>query len=158
MMAVVPGRFAIVDNVSREAQFVFRGGTGPDAREREPVELQPLLDRGILDVLVAEEERTLVTFIDLAQHIDEGKAMTGALAIHLRCVVVTDDKKAVRVLTEHGVPIRSTLDILKQWGELEHVDAITLSKVLKDLRQRGHYEPARTHPLRTWWDDALAVR
>jgi len=158
ILAAAHGRFAVADIVSREAQFVFRGGSGPDAREREPVELQPLIECGKLDVAATDDEETLFTFIDLAQQIDEGEAMTGAIAFHRRCTVVTDDKKAIRVLTAHGVPILSTLDIVKQWVEHESIDAATLGKVLSDLRDRGHYEPPRTHPLRAWWDQSIALK
>jgi predicted nucleic acid-binding protein len=158
ILAAAHGRCAIADTVVREAQFVFRGGSGPDAREREPVDLHPLISGGTLEVVVTEDEETLITFIDLAQQIGEGEAMTGALAIHRQCAVVTDDKKATRILTAHGVSILSTLAIVKQWVEHDAIDSTTLGAVLKDLRERGHYEPPRAHPLRGWWDGALPPR
>ncbi|MGH2531664.1 MAG: PIN domain-containing protein [Thermomicrobiales bacterium] len=148
---------AIADVVEQEAQFVYRGGTGDDAREREPVELQPLVASGLLSVISTTDEEELLTFIDLTREIDEGEAMTVALAIHRGCIVVTDDRKASRVLERRGVPRRSTLDVVKAWSERDAVQPDTLRGVLTDLRQRGRYEPARSHPLRSWWGDALDV-
>lgn len=157
ILAAVDGQVAIADVVAREAQFVWRGGGGEDAREREPVDLRPCLDDGLLTVISTDVEEELLTFIDLALVIDEGEAMTAALAIHRSGNVVTDDRKATRVLTERGVSVRSTLDAVKGWSELRGPAQEDVQAALIDLRQRGNYEPSKSHPLRAWWDDVLAL-
>jgi predicted nucleic acid-binding protein len=157
ILAAVNGPVAIVDVVAREAQFVFRGGAGDDAREREPVDLQLFVNDGLLAVIATEIEEELLTFVDLAVEIDEGEAMTAALAIHRGCVVVTDDRKASRVMTARGVSLRGSLDLIRLWSEGAAPTAETLRGALIDLRQRGNYEPARSHALRVWWEDVLEL-
>ena len=149
------GTFAVVDVVAREAQNVYRGGSGEDAREREPVALQRLLDEGLLSVLSTDDEEELLTFIDLSAEIDQGEAMTAALAIHRGCVVVTDEHKASRILAARGVPLRTSLDLVRVWSEGTTVTHEMLRAALVDLRQRGNYDPPRAHPLRSWWDAVM---
>jgi hypothetical protein len=71
ILTAVAGPVAIADVVAREAQFIFRGGAGDDAREREPVDLQPLLDNGLLAVIATDVEEELLTFIDLKRIADQ---------------------------------------------------------------------------------------
>jgi hypothetical protein len=158
IIASVQSPVAIVDIVERETQFVRRGGDGEDAKEREPVILTPLIAGGGLSVISTDDEEELLTFVDLTQHLDSGEAMTAALAIHRRCVVVTDDRKAIRILTTNSVPIRSTLDVIKTWVDGQQIDLAAQRAVLLDLRQRGTYLPARSHPLRAWWDAVMTDR
>ena len=149
------GPFAVADVVAQEAQFVLRGGTGKDAKEREPVDLQPLLNEGFLDMISTEDEQELLTFIDLSQDLGAGEAMTAALAMHRGCVVVTDDRKAARMLLERKVIVRSSLDLIRVWSEHSALTQETLRAALVDLRHRGNYDPPRSHPLRGWWDATM---
>jgi hypothetical protein len=155
ILAANGGPFAVADLVRREAQFVLRGGTGEDAREREPVDLQPLQDSGLLQVIATADEDELLTFIDLSAEIDEGEAMTAALAIHRGCIVVTDDGKASRVLVAHGIVVRTSLDLTRVWSTGPTITHEVVRAALVDLRQRGNYDPPRGHPLRNWWDDVM---
>lgn len=155
ILAAVDGPVAIADIVAREAQFVLRGGTGEDAREREPIDLRPLIDAGLLQVIASDLEEELLTYIDLTLDIHPGEAMTGALAIHRGCVVAIDDRKASRVLAARGVALRTSLDVIRAWAEGAGISPRSLRNALVDVRQRGNYEPRRSHPLRTWWNDVL---
>jgi hypothetical protein len=154
ILAAVGGPVAVADAVAREAQFVLRGGIGEDARERDPVDLQPLLADGLLAVISSDVEEELLTFVDLSQEVGEGEAMTAALAIHRGCVVVTDDRKASRILIARGVALRTSLDLIRVWSDSPTVTQEVLRTTLVDLRQRGNYDPPRGHPLREWWDEA----
>jgi hypothetical protein len=149
------GPFAVVDAVAREAQYVFRGGAGEHARDREPVSLQPMLDAGLLTVLATDDEDELLTFIDVSAELGAGEAMTAALAIHRGCIVVTDDRKASRVLRSRGVALRGSLDLIHVWSGIPAISRSLLRTALVDLRQRGNYDPPRMHPLRAWWDEVM---
>lgn len=157
ILAAIDGPVAVADVVEREAQYVFQGGDGEDARERELIDLQPWVSQGVLTVIEVTHEEELLTFIDLTQELDDGEAITAALAIHRGFTVVTDDRKAVRVLTSRAVTLRSTLDLVKTWADQQAVSSEVLRTVLTDLRERGNYYPSRRHPLRGWWDTALSL-
>jgi predicted nucleic acid-binding protein len=157
IITVLGNPVAVVGIVANESQYVFRGGDGDDAHDREPIDLVPIVTAGVLSIVSTGEEEELQTFIDLTQELDDGEAMTAALAIHRRAVVATDDRKAERVLTERGVPIRCTLDLIKTWTDQERLSPPDIRQILIDLRQRATYEPRRTHPFRPWWDSILSI-
>lgn len=142
--------------VARESQWVYRGGDSDDAREREQIDLGPMIQSRSLSIIATDDEDELQTFIDLTQDLDEGEAMTAALAIHRGAVVATDDRKAERILTERNIPVRCTLDLIKTWTDQERFSPAVICQILIDLRQRATYEPRCTHPFRQWWDSILA--
>lgn len=137
ILGAVGGTVAITDIVEREAQYVLRGGDGDDVRERDPVILAPLIATGAISVVTSDDDEELLTFIDLTQHLGDGEAMTAALAIHRGFVIVTDDRKAERILNTSGVPLRFSLDLIKTWLDRERLDLVGQRTVLLDLRRRG---------------------
>lgn len=147
---------AIAGIVANESQYVYRGGDD-DARERELIELGPMVQSGTISVITTGDEEELQTFIDLTQVLDEGEAMTAALAIHRRAVVATDDRKAERILSERNVSVRCTLDLIKTWTDSAQLSNIEVHQILIDLRLRATYEPRRSHPYRPWWDAILSI-
>lgn len=155
--AVLSGRpetAAIVPLVSRETLYVRRGGSGDDADERERIDLGPLLNSGHLSI-IEPDETELEAFIDLTQALDDGEAMTVAVALRRGYAVATDDRQ-VRRFVARDVPLISTLDLIKSWADRERVARQLLQRMLLDLHDRGSYVPGRRHPLRGWWDDILA--
>lgn len=136
---------------------MWKGGDGDDAREREEIDLQPLLSSGHLTVVAPINDEEILTYIDLTAELGDGESMTAALAIHRGYTVVTDDRKAIRILDERGVVVRSTLELVQSWATDAGIHHAALRQVLLDVRRRGSYEPRRTHPLRPWWDRILDI-
>jgi predicted nucleic acid-binding protein len=151
IIAVAPGPVAIVDLVLAEALYIRRIVDG--VSEREAIDLTPLIDAGSLLVISAETEEQLRTFVDLAVDLDDGEAMTAALAIHGSCVLVTDDRKAERLLAGR-VSLRATLDLVKAWADATQIDGDTLRNVLTGIYERGYQPPAK-HALKAWWENAM---
>ena len=87
----------------------------------------------------------------------EGEALTSVVAIHCGDTVVTDDRKAARVVASRSVTLRTTLDLVKTWVEHQAMTTQMLHTVLTDLRERGNYYPPRSHPLKCWWDTAMEL-
>ena len=155
IVPVVDGRVAVAEVVRQEARYVLAGGAGPEALEREPIDLAALITAGALDVIMPGNDDELMTFIDLTRQLDDGEAMTLAIALHRSGVVMTDDRKAIRVANEIGVPMLTSLELVKRWSELASIARIELRGTLGDLRERGRIEPSRQHSLRMWWMDVL---
>ena len=143
----------VVERVRNEATYVIHGGPNDDANEREPVELTPLIDRGLLHLIVPTEVE-LEAFVGLTIELDDGEAMTAAIATTRGWPVVTEDRKARRVLAGR-VPLRSTLDLINTWSDLHGLDEPYLRMIMTDLRERGRYLPRRNDPLRAWWNTVL---
>ena len=150
ILGAIAAPVGIVALVHAESLYVLRGGAGDDADVREPVDLQPLVGGGVLRV-VEPTEAELDDFVDLAAEMDDGEAMTAAVAIARGWSIVTDDRKATRILAGR-VWLQSTLAVVKDWADRDAIDDATVARVLTDLRERGTYLPGRAHPLRGWWD------
>ncbi|HEX3723003.1 MAG TPA: hypothetical protein VHV31_09440, partial [Nitrolancea sp.] len=122
-----------------------------DAREPVTIDLANLVQMGLLRVVPDASEDELNTFIDFTLELGDGEAMTAALALHRGHAVATDDRVARRVLNSR-VPIRSSLDLIKQWVDRQGVAPAIIKTALRNLRQRGSYLPGDQHPLKPWWD------
>jgi predicted nucleic acid-binding protein len=152
IISIVPGPIAIVETVHHEALYVRRIIDG--VPEPEPVDLAPMIDAGVLAVIDTDDEEELQTFVDLAVDLDDGEAMTAALAIHRGYVLVTDDRKAERILTDR-VQLRATLDLVRVWADAQGIEDTALQSALMRIYNRG-YQPSRRHPLKPWWDRILS--
>jgi hypothetical protein len=142
------GPFLVAEAVLREALYVHVVVGG--IREKEPVLLEPLLTAGILAVVEPESEDEFLTLFDLALQLDDGEAMTGAVALHRGYRIATDDGKTIRLLGQR-LPIVGTLDLVRTWVDAEAVASHPVREALIGIAERG-YVPGKTHPHRLWWD------
>lgn len=157
ILRVLPVRCAIAEMVVGEAVYVLRGGDGEDASEREPVEVQPLVAAGATEIWRPEKEAEYASFVNFAAEIDDGEAMTCALALHRSGAVVTDDRKTHRVLSVRApqLIVLTTSQVLKLWAAPNRVDKPLLRVTLLDIQTRARFAPGGTDPLLDWWEDAL---
>jgi predicted nucleic acid-binding protein len=151
ILAAAARPVVVCDTVARETLYLRRGGTGEDASERDPIDVTPWVDAGHLAIIHAETDHELATFVDLAVSLDDGEAMTIALAVHRSLVVVTGDRKAARIAAAL-VPVESSLALVKAWCERDRLDPQTVSAILGAIRERARYIPHNQHPLRSWWE------
>jgi predicted nucleic acid-binding protein len=142
------GPFLVAEAVLHEALYVHVNVGG--VREKEPVELEPLLTAGVLAVVEPESEDELLTLFDLALQLDDGEAMSGAIALHRGYRIATDDGKMIRLLGQR-LTIVGTLDLVRAWVDAEAVPPQSVREVLISIAERG-YIPSRTHPHRPWWE------
>lgn len=141
---------AVVDVVRSEAHYVLKGGDGEDAGEREAIDLAPFVESGALGVVPPTDDE-LEAFVDLSTRLDDGEALTAAVAISRGWTVVTDDRKARRML-DGRVRLRFSLEIIRIWADHDRVETAVLRTALRNRRVRGTYFPGRAHPLKGWWD------
>ncbi|MBX9854461.1 MAG: hypothetical protein K2Y26_02995 [Gemmatimonadaceae bacterium] len=160
IFGTMPHPFAVADYVAnKEALWVGRHRSGPSA-ECERVDIGPLISSGLIEVLTLDGDEEVAHFLALVSsaRIDDGEAMSGALAHARGLVVATDDRAALRVFGSHTPPIStcSTADLVKHWAECAAVDVATLQRVLIDIRERGCFEPGSRDPLQGWWRAAMS--
>jgi hypothetical protein len=157
ILVAVQGRFAVAERVAAEALYTRRGGAGDDADEKDPVDIGPLVACGLLEVLAVEAPDEAASHVTFAAELDDGEAMTCALALHRGAVVATDDRKALRLLAAQAprIGVRSTAQLVKEWADGGGLSAAELRTVLTDIRQRARFAPGRHDPLHSWWEAAL---
>lgn len=129
---------------------------GPDdnvAQTKQPINLQPLIDQGYLQVVDTESEAEALMLVNYAALMDDGEAITAAIAAHRNWAVAVDDRKARRVIAEHSphIQILSTLDLVRYWAEILPCTQVELAQVLQQIRVRGKYIPHANHPQFDWW-------
>lgn len=153
-------RFAVAAAVASEAVYVLGGGEGEAATEREPVDLRPLIASGLLDVWSPESEAEYVSFVNFAAELDDGEAMTCALALHRGGAVVTDDRKTLRILPRlaPGARALTTSQVLRLWSDVSGVDSSVLRAALLDVQARGRFTPGKHDPLADWWGRVIGGR
>jgi predicted nucleic acid-binding protein len=155
----LPQPLAVVDYVvQQEALYIRRRSSDQDQEEREPVNVEPLVSAGLIRVMKVDSEAEATTFIDLAREMDDGEALTCALAMHRHRDVATDDRKARRILSARApqVLVSSTLAVMKQWAELAGIAKAELRAVLLNIRSGANYYPGERDPFYEWWSDILS--
>ena len=105
--------------------------------------------------LSGESDIELMTRIGLERIMDPGEAYVAALAIHRGHSVITDDRAALRLLQlEHpDLPLFTTLDMIRHWGESQYVAPDELREVFWRMRQGANFVPSRKLPHWDWWKD-----
>lgn len=154
-----PQPLAVVDYViQQEVLYIRRRSTAQDQEEREPVDIARLVSAGLLQVMTINCEAEAATFVDLAAEMDDGEALTCALAMHRQCDVATDDRKAQRILSARApqVVVTSTLAIVKQWAERTDIAKAELRAVLVNIRFGANYYPGVRDPFYEWWNDVVS--
>ena len=148
----LPWQLAVVDYVLEQEAFYVRTVELYEGEvETLPVDLSPLIDGGLLVVVRLETASEEAHFVELAASLDDGEAMTGAIARNRSFAVAIDDRKARRVLGEwaSGVRLVSTLELVQQWGASVPIDDV--SRALRSMRHGARYVPGPRDPLYEWW-------
>ncbi len=142
-------QFAICPAVRDEAKKLRDSQNG----EMVEVDITPHIGSGLLQVLElsGEEEQTL--YVEQSIVVDDGEAMSIAIAAHRHLELAVDDKQAAnharRAFPE--IHLWSTPEIVKQWAEAGRVDAKFLRNTIRLIEIRSRYFPSKSHALAEWW-------
>ncbi len=133
----------VAENVSRESLFL-RSALANTPPER--IDLDPLFRSGHLRLCQAETAEEEELYVQLAAELDDGEAVSLAIAVRRGYALVTDDRKAIRLAQEFGVlDIFGTPEVVHACAGIDH------RKVLEAIEVRARFSPAANHPLRSWW-------
>ena len=156
--ATLDHRLFVADYVlEREILYVRAPSADVYGEDLEPVNLSPLIDDELIQVMRLERLDEQATFVQLASLIYDGEAMTGALALHRGCSVAIDDRKARRAFARHipSVSLLSTLELLRMWDEAAAPSNVELREAMVRMRFGASYIPGRRDPLYDWWDEIV---
>lgn len=145
-----------VVNISAQATIVEE--VKHELLEIENIEqFESAIEQGLLLIVDFKSEIEETAFINYAVEIDDGEAATGAIAINRGWAMATDDKKAIKFLSQESssLQIISTPEIIKYWSKKMNIDQSKLSEVLKNIRVKARYMPPKNHPLKLWWQTAI---
>jgi predicted nucleic acid-binding protein len=124
----------------------------------EPIDLRPLTASGLLTVCYIEGAQEAELYVDYANALDDGEAMSLAIAISRGFDLATDERKARRLFLESGADpqrLTSTSELIRRWVEAEAVPTDGLKAVLIQVEKRARYQPPVTDANYHWWFDAI---
>jgi hypothetical protein len=151
-------RWMLPQAVRSEALSMRSVGTeavAPDALRRQPLLLDQAIDSGLLTVVQPDNDAELTAYVDLAAELDDGEAMALAIARCRGWQLATDDRKAIRLAGEFGVPVLTTPTVLKRWADQLSPPPAEIRAVLIAIRDRARFLPGGRDPLCDWWMERM---
>jgi predicted nucleic acid-binding protein len=142
-------QFAICPAVRDEVKRLRDAQTG----EMIEVDLMPYIASGLLQVLEVSGEEEQALYVEQSIVVDDGEAMSIAIAVHRHLALAIDDKQATNHTHREFPEIRlwSTPEILKHWAEIGCIDPGVLREAILLIETRARYFPSQSHALADWW-------
>lgn len=153
----IPRNLSIAAYVKeQEVLNVYSGPIDNVQASRETIDLLPFIGEGLLILVDIENEMEEVSYINLAQKLDDGEAITGAIAINRNWAIATDDVKSIKFFQNYAstIALISTLDLIKFWVDTTKPNKHLIQETILNIKVRGRYEPHRNHPLFIWWTNS----
>ncbi len=144
VLSAAPIRIAIADYVKEYETLTFFSGPKEDVtRQREDIDLQPLIDRDLLVVADLDLKAESAAYLGFAVDLDDGEAITGAIALNRDWAIATDDKKAISVFKDESpnTQIITTPELMKIWVDAARPSAETARNALRNIELRARYRP-----------------
>lgn len=138
----------------RSESIFLRNETDP--AELISIDIQPHVDDGLIEIHDLETDAERELFVNLAASLDDGEAMSLALALSRNWHVATDDKKARRIFLENtsaGQELVSTSLLIEQWAEAENIGQAEIKSVLTRIEKSARFQPAGADANYQWWLD-----
>lgn len=145
-------QFAICPSVQTEVKSL----RDPETGEIIPVDISPFLQSGALLLLELEGEQEEALYVEQAAVVDDGEAMSLAIASVRSLELAIDDRKARRIAGERfpQLCLWSTPELLKLWAEQSKCSKELLGETILRIEAAARYFPPRLHPLSAWWHTA----
>lgn len=150
------GRPSLICSIVKQESIYLKTSDPHDPKEL--IDLAPYLKDHLLSVCEIEDDKEELLYVDLASALDDGEAMTLAIAISRNFYLVTDERKARRLfLEEIANPKRliSTSDLIRHWAEENRITATKLKDTLQRIETRASYRPPVSDRNQKWWINSL---
>jgi hypothetical protein len=136
-----------------EALRIFTGPIGNVQESSELIDLQPFINDRLLVLVDIETEDETNTYINFSERLDDGEAITGAIAVNRNWAIATDDAASLKLFQSRSphIALVSTLELVKHWVDTIYPGDELVHETLLNIRIRGRYFPHRDHPLYEWW-------
>src|SRR6266568_6134288 len=121
-----------------EAQRIYTGPDDDVAKETELINLRSLVDGKLLRVVPLEDgpEAAAAVSFSATTRLDNGEAISAAIAVHRSWSLATDDKAAISFFARQ-VPylhLISTPQLLKHWVDVTHPHGTVTGLAVENIR------------------------
>jgi predicted nucleic acid-binding protein len=142
--------------VEQEALFITYKESEQDEEQKKSVDLSQLVSTGLIKIISINSEKEKETYVDLATELDDGEAITISLAEYRGYSVATDDRKALKVISERClIHATSTLELVRRWSEVCNISRKEVKLALSLIWEGASYYPGERDPLYSWWCDMM---
>jgi len=156
IVATIKGATFVCSAAQKEALFL-RDETEPGVLV--PLDMDDLLSVAQMRVCDLANDDEEEQFVRLAGDLDDGEAMSIAIATSRGMHFASDDQKARRIFLELVADperLTSTSAILKQWAHMRSVAPQRLRDALRRIAVRARFTLSRKDPNAAWWQQAAA--
>jgi hypothetical protein len=147
----------VAESVLSEAQSV--GKFQADGKiERVPIDFAALQESQVIASVKPESDAEISDYVDFSIELDDGEAQSLAIAKHRGFVLLTDDRKAIRIaqLPDVNVGVLTTPQILRQWSAIDPENASRIPGILSRIQVLARFSPRKGSPESEWWEDQLS--
>lgn len=116
-----------------------------------PIDLSEAISQGLIQGCQLAGAAENESYVEFASYLDDGEASSLAIAKSRGWILATDDRKAIRIATEAGVPVITTPELVDRWMNSAHPTADELAVAIRGIERFARFRPRRTSPLYDWW-------
>ncbi len=152
ILGELPARFIVSRYVGdREALYVLAES---DDDPTEPIDLKPLVSSGLIRIVDLVTDQEAGTYVDLTAQLEDGEAMTCALAVHNDYTVATDERKVLNRIRRSfpRLRVRTTAELIRWWSDLTRPSDDVVKRLLGDVQRRARFAPSRQDSAYEWWN------
>jgi len=150
ILQAMPYQMAVTEYVkTKEALWIYTDPSNKIKPNTAPIVLEPLVMAGLLKVVDYETEGEAQDFVYFSQFIDDGEAVSGAIALNRGWSVASDDSGALKCFRQETPHLKlvSTFDLINWWVEKAQPSEVLIVEVLRTIWQIGGHKPPPSHPL-----------
>ena len=138
--------------VLNEAEFTREFGLD-GTPQMVQLDMNALTQLGLWLPARPETEQEIEDYVNFATEVDDGEAQALTIAKHRGFVLLTDDRKAIKVAQRPDVAVRttSTPNILQSWGQLDPGNEARLHEVVGRITVLARFSPHKDSPDYAWW-------
>ena len=127
----------------------------PGSHETIRIDVNPAVQAGLVETCLPTDGAETDLYVLLAQDLDDGEAMSLAIAKSRGWMLATDDRKARRKAEELGVRTLTTPELMRRWAERNKRPTRVVADALRRIEALARFTPARTAPEFAWWRNQM---
>ena len=154
ILRIAAQKSLICSAVKKESLYLR--GEDP-AADPEAIDLFPLVAKGVLAFCQVETPNEEQLYVNYASELEDGEAMTLAIALTRNWELATDERKARRLYKEtagNDKALTTTSQLIRDWVEAEDIADEHIKLVLLRIERRAHYRPPNWDSNNEWWTSA----
>lgn len=151
-LADFEGSWCVAQSVFQESEYVREFDSSGNII-LVPLDMKSPVESGLLSKLAVESEQELQDYVDFATELDDGEAESMALAKNRDLVLVTDDRKAIRMAGRLDAPVEilTTPAVLREWAQCNREPSDRVGQVIGRIHHLARYQPPSDSPDQSWW-------